>query len=125
MGGERVRRGRGTPARTTAYAACAAVLLGGCASMPDSGDLRGVESTPRKDTQVRVYAMPPSEDATPTQIVQGFLEAPAQRRTARPQGPRGSTWPSAGRWGTAQAGVLTDRPRPPTATREVREDAPP
>ncbi|MEY7981406.1 hypothetical protein AB8O53_34520, partial [Streptomyces pilosus] len=43
--------------------------------MPDSGDLRGVESTPRQDTQVRVFAMPPSEDATPTQIVQGFLEA--------------------------------------------------
>jgi hypothetical protein len=43
--------------------------------MPDSGDLRGVESTPRQDAQVRVFAMPPSEDATPTQIVQGFLEA--------------------------------------------------
>ncbi|MER7490319.1 LpqB family beta-propeller domain-containing protein [Streptomyces sp. NPDC126497] len=43
--------------------------------MPDSGDLRGVESTPRQDAQVRVFAMPPGEDATPTQIVQGFLEA--------------------------------------------------
>lgn len=43
--------------------------------MPDSGDLRGVESTPRQDTQVRVFAMPPSEDAAPSEIVQGFLEA--------------------------------------------------
>nr|WP_222109777.1 LpqB family beta-propeller domain-containing protein [Streptomyces cupreus] len=43
--------------------------------MPDSGDLSGVDSTPRQDTQVRVFAMPPSEDATPTQLVQGFLEA--------------------------------------------------
>ncbi|SDE27861.1 Sporulation and spore germination [Streptomyces prasinopilosus] len=43
--------------------------------MPDSGDLRGVESTPRQDAQVRVFAMPPSKDASPTQIVQGFLEA--------------------------------------------------
>ncbi|MFI1421797.1 LpqB family beta-propeller domain-containing protein [Streptomyces sp. NPDC020731] len=58
-----------------AYAASGVVLLAGCASMPDSGDLRGVESTPRQDAQVRVFAMPPSEDATPTQIVQGFLEA--------------------------------------------------
>ena len=43
--------------------------------MPDSGDLRGVESTPRQDTQVRVFAMPPQEDAPASDIVQGFLEA--------------------------------------------------
>jgi hypothetical protein len=43
--------------------------------MPDSGDLRGVDSTPRQDTPVRVFAMPPQEDAEPTDIVQGFLEA--------------------------------------------------
>jgi hypothetical protein len=43
--------------------------------MPDSGDLRNVESTPRQDTEVRVFAMPPREDAPPSEIVQGFLEA--------------------------------------------------
>jgi hypothetical protein len=43
--------------------------------MPDSGDLSGVESTPRQDTQVRVFAMPPRENAGPAEIVQGFLEA--------------------------------------------------
>lgn len=75
MGGERVGRGGRISVRTVAYAAGGVVLLAGCASMPDSGDLRGVESTPRQDAQVRVFAMPPSEDATPTQIVQGFLEA--------------------------------------------------
>lgn len=75
MGVERGGRGRGTAVRTVAYATGGIVLLAGCASMPDSGDLRGVESTPRQDAQVRVFAMPPSEDATPTQIVQGFLEA--------------------------------------------------
>ncbi|MFE9772826.1 LpqB family beta-propeller domain-containing protein [Streptomyces sp. NPDC005931] len=75
MGGERVRRGRGTPPRAVAYATAGAVLLAGCASMPDNGDLRRVESTPRQDAQVRVFAMPPSQDATPTEIVQGFLEA--------------------------------------------------
>ncbi|MFE0455482.1 LpqB family beta-propeller domain-containing protein [Streptomyces sp. NPDC058914] len=61
--------------RTAVYALCGVVLLAGCASMPDSGDLRGVESTPRQDTQVRVFAMPPGEDAPPSEIVQGFLEA--------------------------------------------------
>nr|WP_239149519.1 LpqB family beta-propeller domain-containing protein [Streptomyces sp. SID12501] len=43
--------------------------------MPDSGDLRGVESMPRQDAQVRVFALPPHENAPPGQIVQGFLEA--------------------------------------------------
>jgi hypothetical protein len=43
--------------------------------MPDRGDLRNVESTPRQDTEVRVFAMPPRENAQPPEIVQGFLEA--------------------------------------------------
>ncbi|GAA2460022.1 LpqB family beta-propeller domain-containing protein [Streptomyces glaucus] len=75
MGADReggVRRG---PVRAAAYAVSGVVLLAGCASMPDSGDLRGVESTPRQDTQVRVFAMPPPEDASAPDIVQGFLEA--------------------------------------------------
>ncbi len=66
---------RRRPGRAVAYVACGAVLLAGCASMPDSGDLRGVESTPRQDTQVRVFAMPPREDASSSEIVSGFLEA--------------------------------------------------
>ncbi|ARP74114.1 hypothetical protein LK07_12860 [Streptomyces pluripotens] len=57
------------------YAALGAVLLAGCASMPDSGGLRDVESTPRQETGVRVFAMPPAENATPGEIMQGFLEA--------------------------------------------------
>ncbi|MGW3915388.1 LpqB family beta-propeller domain-containing protein [Streptomyces sp. NPDC005070] len=57
------------------YAGCGVLLLAGCASMPDSGDLRGVESTPRQDSQVRVYAMPPHPGASAAEIVQGFLEA--------------------------------------------------
>ena len=73
MGGE--GGARRTTGRTAAYAVCGVVLLGGCASMPDHGDLRGVESTPRQDTQVRVFAMPPQEGALPVVIVQGFLEA--------------------------------------------------
>ncbi|MFJ7900747.1 LpqB family beta-propeller domain-containing protein [Streptomyces sp. NPDC096198] len=73
MGAEGGRRRRA--ARTGVFAGCGAVLLAGCASMPDSGDLRGVESTPRQDAQVRVFAMPPRENAGPAEIVQGFLEA--------------------------------------------------
>ncbi|RZB17273.1 hypothetical protein StrepF001_21210 [Streptomyces sp. F001] len=75
MGADREGGARRTSARAVAYVACGAVLLTGCASMPDNGDLRGVESTPRQDTQVRVFAMPPREDAPPSEIVQGFLEA--------------------------------------------------
>ncbi|MFC9291167.1 hypothetical protein ACFT0E_31705, partial [Streptomyces sp. NPDC057052] len=75
MGADREGGHRRTPVRGTAYAVCGVVLLAGCASMPDSGDLRGVESTPRQETQVRVFAMPPRDDAPPAEIVQGFLEA--------------------------------------------------
>ncbi|MFE7650419.1 LpqB family beta-propeller domain-containing protein [Streptomyces phaeoluteigriseus] len=75
MGADREGGRRHTPVRGTAYAVCGVVLLAGCASMPDSGDLRGVESTPRQETQVRVFALPPRDDAPPAEIVQGFLEA--------------------------------------------------
>ncbi|MEU6007700.1 LpqB family beta-propeller domain-containing protein [Streptomyces sp. NPDC047453] len=74
MGADRVGGVR-RPVRAVVYAACGVVLLAGCASMPDSGDLRDVESTPRQDSQLRVFAMPPPEDAQPREIVQGFLEA--------------------------------------------------
>ncbi|MEV5955838.1 LpqB family beta-propeller domain-containing protein [Streptomyces sp. NPDC051987] len=75
MGADREGSARGGPARAVAYAALGVVLLAGCASMPDSGNLQDVESTPRQDTQVRVFAMPPQQDASSTEIVQGFLEA--------------------------------------------------
>ncbi|MEU6067384.1 MULTISPECIES: LpqB family beta-propeller domain-containing protein [Streptomyces] len=75
MGADREGGARRRPVRAAAYAACGAVLLAGCASMPDRGDLRDVESTPRQDTQVRVFAMPPQDNAAPGEIVQGFLEA--------------------------------------------------
>ncbi|WP_330458166.1 LpqB family beta-propeller domain-containing protein [Streptomyces sp. NBC_00820] len=75
MGADREGGARHRPGRAVALAACGAVLLAGCASMPDSGDLRNVESTPRQDTGVRVFAMPPAEDASSDEILQGFLEA--------------------------------------------------
>ncbi|MGW3208185.1 LpqB family beta-propeller domain-containing protein [Streptomyces sp. NPDC001135] len=75
MGADRKGGARPRPGRAVAYAALGAVLLAGCASMPDSGDLRNVESTPRQDTRVRVFAVPPAEGAGPAEIMQGFLEA--------------------------------------------------
>ncbi|MFF4269293.1 LpqB family beta-propeller domain-containing protein [Streptomyces sp. NPDC001536] len=75
MGADRVGGGRRGPVRTVVSVACGAVLLAGCASMPDSGDLRGVESTPRQDSQVRVFALLPRENADAPEIVDGFLEA--------------------------------------------------
>ncbi|MGJ5755456.1 sporulation and spore germination protein [Streptomyces puniciscabiei] len=75
MGADRRRGARPRPGRAVAYTALGTVLLAGCASMPDSGDLRNVESTPRQDTGVRVFAMPPAEGAGPAEIMQGFLEA--------------------------------------------------
>ncbi|WP_309097276.1 LpqB family beta-propeller domain-containing protein [Streptomyces sp.] len=98
MGADRERRGRRRPARVMAYAAGGVLVLAGCASMPDSGDLRSVESTPRQDTQVRVFAVPPGEDAPPSEIVQGFLEAltsdDPQYKTARQYltGEAAKTW---------------------------------
>ncbi|MFG2346492.1 LpqB family beta-propeller domain-containing protein [Streptomyces phaeochromogenes] len=75
MGADRDRGGRRRPVRLVTYGVCGAVLLTGCASMPDGGDLRGVEASQRPDPQVRVFAMPPRENAQPEEIVQGFLEA--------------------------------------------------
>ncbi|MFI9806153.1 LpqB family beta-propeller domain-containing protein [Streptomyces sp. NPDC052301] len=75
MGADREGGARRRPVRAVGYAALGVVLLTGCASMPDSGDLRNVESTPRQDTGVRVFAMPPADGAGPGEIMQGFLEA--------------------------------------------------
>ena len=77
--GRRGVRGRGPARAKTGRAALllgvAGALLVGCASMPDSGDVRAVEASQRPDSQVRVLAMPPREHAGPDEVVQGFLEA--------------------------------------------------
>ncbi|UUN27208.1 LpqB family beta-propeller domain-containing protein [Streptomyces sp. FIT100] len=75
MGAERRRYGRGRAARAFALPTCAVVVLGGCASMPDSGDVEQVKATKGADSQVRVLAVPPRDGAAPEEIVVGFLEA--------------------------------------------------
>ncbi|MFD5770896.1 LpqB family beta-propeller domain-containing protein [Streptomyces sp. NPDC127049] len=71
----RLRAGRGRTGRTLALAACGALLATGCATMPDSGEVQAVRGANRGDSQVRVYAVAPKEEANPDEIVDGFLEA--------------------------------------------------
>ncbi|MGW7065690.1 LpqB family beta-propeller domain-containing protein [Streptomyces sp. NPDC054855] len=77
MAADHDRRARRRPLRAGVLFGSCGVLLAGCASMPDSGNLKAVDASQRPDSQsqVRVYAMPPGEDAGPSEIVQGFLEA--------------------------------------------------
>ncbi|GAA3814350.1 LpqB family beta-propeller domain-containing protein [Streptomyces chiangmaiensis] len=118
--------GRRRALRTGVFTGCGVVLLAGCASMPDSGGLSGVESTPRQDTQVRVFAVPPRENAGPAEIVQGFLEAltsdDPKYETAREyltDGARRSWNPD------AATTVLSDGPNPVSThpgSREAEDD---
>ncbi|MFV0129620.1 LpqB family beta-propeller domain-containing protein [Streptomyces sp. HMX112] len=74
MGADRRRYSGGRTARGAALLGCGA-LLAGCASMPDSGDVAAVKASTPGDSQVRVYPVPPRENAEPDEIVNGFLEA--------------------------------------------------
>ncbi|MET7901220.1 LpqB family beta-propeller domain-containing protein [Streptomyces sp. NPDC005355] len=62
---------------TPALLVCGALLLSGCASMPDQGDVRRVDSSARSDvdSQVRVYGVSPGKGEQPAELVSGFLEA--------------------------------------------------
>ncbi|MFC8308741.1 MULTISPECIES: LpqB family beta-propeller domain-containing protein [Streptomyces] len=124
MDADRVGGGRRRPARVLAYALCGVVLLAGCASMPDDGDLRGVESTPRQDPQVRVFAMPPQEDAPPSDIVQGFLEALTSDDPHYETARRYLTGDAAKNWQPDEsATVLKDGPGTESDHSGSREDA--
>lgn len=50
-------------------------VLAGCASMPDTGDIRPVKASPGADSEVQVYAVKPRKGAAADEIVNGFLEA--------------------------------------------------
>lgn len=73
--GKRETLGRGRPVRGAVLAACGSLLVAGCATMPDSGDVQPVKASNPGDSQVRVYAVAPRENADPDEIVDGFLEA--------------------------------------------------
>ncbi|MFC9706381.1 LpqB family beta-propeller domain-containing protein [Streptomyces sp. NPDC056943] len=55
--------------------ACGVLVVTGCATMPDSGEVETVKGANLGDSQVRVYAVAPRENANPDEIVDGFLEA--------------------------------------------------
>lgn len=84
MGADRRRYGQGRavkrpavkkPTAPTVLLGTLALLLTGCASVPDSGEVEPVKASPAGESQVRVYAVPPREKAEPDEIVDGFLEA--------------------------------------------------
>ncbi|MFB7518032.1 LpqB family beta-propeller domain-containing protein [Streptomyces sp. NPDC056144] len=56
-------------------AVCGGLLATGCATMPDSGEVETVKGANAGDSQVRVYAVAPRENADADEIVDGFLEA--------------------------------------------------
>ncbi|MFD9335263.1 LpqB family beta-propeller domain-containing protein [Streptomyces sp. NPDC060028] len=87
--GLRTLLGPRSPRGLRSYAALGAVglLLAGCASMPDHGEIRPVQASQGVDSQVRVFGVPPADKASPQEIVDGFLEAMTsddpQQQTAR------------------------------------------
>ncbi|MFG2098087.1 LpqB family beta-propeller domain-containing protein [Streptomyces sp. NPDC048612] len=121
----RARRGAG-PARKSLLLGCAAVLLAGCASMPDSGDVTSVDQSPRSEgeSQVRVYGVPPQNGAQPTNIVRSFLDATtsdeADFRTATQYLAKSAkrTWRP-----FRATNVLQERPKAEPKAQPNREDA--
>ncbi|MFJ6717929.1 MULTISPECIES: LpqB family beta-propeller domain-containing protein [unclassified Streptomyces] len=71
----RAGRPRRATLRVHAVLGAAALLLAGCASMPDSGEIRQVQASQGVDSQVRVFGVPPADKAGAADIVDGFLEA--------------------------------------------------
>ncbi|MFF1559202.1 LpqB family beta-propeller domain-containing protein [Streptomyces sp. NPDC058279] len=66
---------RSATLRAHAVLGALALLLAGCASMPDSGEIRQVQASQGVDSQVRVFGVPPADKASAADIVDGFLEA--------------------------------------------------
>ncbi|OEJ51832.1 LpqB family beta-propeller domain-containing protein [Streptomyces agglomeratus] len=122
MGTERRRGDRWRVPRTTVLLGCGGLLLAGCASMPDSGDVEAVEASPRGDSQVRVYGMAPRKGAQPNEIVEGFLEAMTgddpQFATAR----KYLTKKASEQWDPTQVTVLDNGPVPQDQRVNDRED---
>ncbi|MFE7764491.1 LpqB family beta-propeller domain-containing protein [Streptomyces sp. NPDC057438] len=92
--------------------------------MPGSGDMRDVESTPRQDSKVRVFALPPADDAEPQEIVQGFLEALTSDDLKYETARKYLTGEAAKEWDPNESTtVLAEAPTPYPAVTEDRPDA--
>lgn len=75
MGTDRRKDGRGRGLGLVALLGCGAVLLSACGSMPVTGDVKAVDASQPGDSQVQVYAVAPRDNATPNEVVDGFLES--------------------------------------------------
>ncbi|MEV6319209.1 LpqB family beta-propeller domain-containing protein [Streptomyces sp. NPDC051776] len=77
MGTDRHTQRRRSSLRGVVLLGSAVLLVAGCASMPDSGEVHRVDASPRADAegQVRVFGVPPRAGEGPNDIVRGFLEA--------------------------------------------------
>lgn len=75
MGTDRRQGGRGRAVGATVLLGCGAVLLSACGSMPVTGDVKAVDASQPGDSQVQVYAVAPRDGATPSEVVDGFLES--------------------------------------------------
>ncbi|MFJ3924992.1 LpqB family beta-propeller domain-containing protein [Streptomyces sp. NPDC090022] len=73
--GRRGRAGGARGLRAGAVLGGVALLVPGCASMPDHGEIRQVQASPGADSLVRVFGVPPADKASPMEIVRGFVEA--------------------------------------------------
>lgn len=102
----------------SALLGCGGLLLSACSSMPVAGDVRPVGGGSQPgDSQVQVYAVAPRDNATPNEIVDGFLESmtsdDSKFMTTRKYLTRkaASTWnPSAFTTVLAKAPNRSDRP---------------
>ncbi len=102
----------------------AVLLLAGCASMPDNGDVSRVGQGPRdaSDPQVRVFGVQPQANEGPKQIVEGFLEAVTSDE-ANFQTARDYLSPSAARtWNPFKAITVVSGSKPDLETLQTGAD---
>ncbi|MCH6160604.1 LpqB family beta-propeller domain-containing protein [Streptomyces marispadix] len=120
MGAERRSGGRATVA--AARLAVLALLLAGCASMPDDGSVDHVDSSHRteSDSQVRVFGVSPQKGEKPQQIVRGFLEATTSDEAAFSTAREYLTDRTSQRWDPfSTTSVVSEGPTPGNARRDA------
>ncbi|MFE0640354.1 LpqB family beta-propeller domain-containing protein [Streptomyces sp. NPDC058877] len=119
------RAGRRRSARVLVLAACGGLLATGCATMPDSGEVQQVKGANTGDSQVRVYAVAPRENADPKEIVDGFLEAMTSDDPGFATARKYLTEKAAQNWKPEQSiTVLTTAPNRDQADRNADPDSP-
>lgn len=122
----RARRSGGSRLRARATLAASGLLLAGCASMPDSGDVRQVGSTPRADADspVRVYGVQPGKDEQPRDVVLGFLEATTSDEAKFETARKYLTKRANAEWNpSAETIVLAQAPKVRVESRSDRDNA--